>query len=76
MVAKRDVLWVVRGDDRRSWGILAGRIRRRIDEHRRWEDFQAWRAADEALGMRGVGGQAGAVTDIQDRGRAAVARAK
>ena len=72
LVAKRDVLGVVRGDDRRSWGILAGRSRRRIDINRRWEDGHAWRAADESLGMSGVGGQARAVTDREDRGRAAV----
>ena len=31
------MLRVVRGDERRSWGILAGRFRRRIDPHRLWK---------------------------------------
>ena len=33
------MLRVVRGDDRRSWGILAGRFRRPIDPGGCWERF-------------------------------------
>src|SRR5215207_6864731 len=66
------MLRVVRGDDRRSWGILAGRFRRRIDPNRLRQDFEARRALHEALGMRGVRGQARVMTDLEDRGGAPV----
>ena len=66
------MLRVDRGDDRRSWGILGGRFRRRIDPNRVRQDFTARRALHEALGMDRVGGQARAVTDLQDRRRTAV----
>ena len=36
------MLRVVRGDDRRSWGILAGRFRRPIDPGGCWERFGPW----------------------------------
>src|SRR5438093_1348962 len=57
-------------DDHRSWGILAGRFRRRIDPDRVRQDVEAWSALHEPLGMRGVGGHAGTVTDLEGRGRA------
>jgi hypothetical protein len=66
------MLRVVRSDDRRSWGILAGRFRRRVDPNGVRQDFEARRALHEALGMRGVGGQACAMTGPDDRGRAPV----
>ena len=66
------MLRVVRGDDRRSWGILTGRFRRRIDPDRREQGFATWEPVHEPLRMRGVGGQASAVTDLEDRGGAAV----
>src|ERR1700680_3937391 len=48
---------VVRGDDRRSWGILSGRFfRRRVDPHRGRQIGRLWPSLDEALGMRRVGG--------------------
>ena len=65
------MLWVVRRDDRRSWGILAGRFRRPIDPDRGRQGFRAWRAANESLRMRGIGREAGAVTQVEDRRRAA-----
>lgn len=46
------MLRVVRGDDRRSWGILGGRFRRRIDPNRVRQDFEARWALHEALGVR------------------------
>jgi hypothetical protein len=61
------MLRVVRGHDRRSWRILVGRFRRRIDPHGVRQDFEARRALHEAIGMRGVRGQARAMTDIEDR---------
>ena len=66
------MLRVVRGDDRRSWGILAGRFRRPIDPGGCWERFGPWWPLDEPLGMGGVRGQTGAVPDGEDRGGAAV----
>ena len=51
-MAKRDVVWVLRGDDRFAWGILAGRICRRIDEHRRGKDVLARWTVHEELRMR------------------------
>ena len=66
------MLRVVRGDERRSWGILAGRFRRRIDPHRLWKGFEAGRALHEALGRRCRGGQARLVPDLQDQRRAPV----
>ena len=66
------MLRVGRSDDRRSWGILAGRFRRRIDPHRVRQDFEARRALHEALGMRGVRGQARVMTDLEHRGGAPV----
>ena len=44
------MLRVVRGDDRRSWGILAGRFRRPIDPGGCWERFGPWWPLDEPLG--------------------------
>ena len=38
---------VVRGAGRRSWGILAGRFRRRIDPYGGRQGFWAWWSADE-----------------------------
>ena len=66
------MLRVGRSDDRRSWGILGGRVRRRIDPHRIRQDFEARRALHEALGMRVVGGQARVMPDLEDRGRAPI----
>src|SRR3989304_7343035 len=66
------MLWVIRGNDRRSWGILAGRFRWRIDPHRCRKRFELWRPLHEALGMGGVGDQARPMTDLEDRRRAAV----
>ena len=66
------MLRVVRGAGRGSWGILAGRFRRRIDPHGGRQGFGAWWSADEALRMRGVGREAGPVTQVEDRRRAAV----
>ena len=66
------MLRVVRGHDRRSWGLLAGRSRRRIDPNRVWQAFKAWRPLHKALGMGGVGRQARAMTKVEDRGRPAV----
>ena len=66
------MLRVVRGDDRRSWGILAGRFRRPIDPGGCWERFGPWWPLDEPLGMGSVRGQTGAVPDGEDRGGAAV----
>ena len=62
------MLRVVRGAGRRSWGILAGRFRRRIDPYGGRQGFWAWWSAD----VRGVGHEAGAVTQVEDRRRAAV----
>ena len=47
------MLRVVRGAGRRSWGILAGRFRRRIDPYGGRQGFWAWWSADESLRMRG-----------------------
>ena len=66
------MLRVVRGDDRCSWRILAGRLSRRIDPDGVRQDFEARRALYEALGMSRVGGQAGTQTDLERRGRAPV----
>ena len=66
------MLRVVRGDDRRSWGILAGRFRRPIDPGGCWERFGPWWPLDGPLGMGGVRGQTEAVPDGEDRGGAAV----
>ena len=66
------MLWVVRGDGRRSCGILAGRFRRSIDPHGRWQRFWTWWPLHEPLGMGGVRGQARAVPDREDRRGAAV----
>jgi hypothetical protein len=66
------MLRVSRGDDRRSWGLLAGRFRRRVDPNGVRQDFEARRALHEALGMRGVRGQARVVTDLEYRGGAPV----
>jgi hypothetical protein len=66
------MLWVIRGDDRRFWGILVGRFRRRIDPNRVRQDFEARRALYEALGMRGVGSLARAVPALKGRGGAPV----
>ena len=66
------MLWVVRGDGRRSWAILAGRFRRPIDPHGRGQRFWTWWTVDEAFGMGGVRGQARAVPDREDRRGAAV----
>jgi hypothetical protein len=66
------MLRVIRGDDRRSWGILGGRFRRRIDPNRVRQDFEARRALHEALGMRDVRGQARVMPDREHRGRASV----
>ena len=63
---------VSRGHDRRSWGILAGHFRRRIDPHGRGQGFAARRPLHEALGMGGVGREARVVTDLKDRGRAPI----
>ena len=60
------MLWVVRGDDRRSWGILAGRFRRPVDPHGRRQRFGTGRPLHESLGMGGVRGQARAVPDRED----------
>src|SRR2546427_11472759 len=61
------MLRVVRDDDRRSWGNLAARFRRRIDPNRRGKGFQARRGLHEALGMRGVRGQAWVETEFEGR---------
>ena len=66
------MLRVVRGDDRRSWSILAGQCRRPIDPHGRWQRFWTWWPLHEPLGMGGVRGQARAVPDGEDRRGAAV----
>ena len=66
------MLRVVRRDDRRPWGIVAGRVRRWIDPNRRRQGFDARRPLHEAFGVRDVGGQARAVTDLEDRRGAAV----
>ena len=60
------MLWVVRGDDRRSWGILVGRFRRPVDPHGRRQRFGTGRPLHESLGMGGVRGQARAVPDRED----------
>ena len=61
------MLWVVRGDGRRSWGILAGRFRRPIDPHGRGQRFWTWWPLYEPLRMGGVRRQARAVPDREDR---------
>ena len=66
------MLWVVRGDGRRSWGILAGRFRRPIDPHGRGQRFWTWWPLYEPLRMGGVRRQARAVPDREDRRGAAV----
>ena len=66
------MLRVVRGDDRRAWGFLCGRCRRRINPHCVWKDFEARRTLHEALGMRVVRGQARVMTDLEHRGGAPV----
>src|SRR3989304_10205283 len=66
------MLWVVRGDDRRSWSILVGRFCRRVDPNRVRQDFEARRALHEAFGVRRVGGHARTVTDLEGRGGAPV----
>src|SRR5215204_2440846 len=66
------MLRVGRGDDRRSWGILAGRFRRWVDPNRVRQDFEARRALYEAFGMKRVGGHACTVTDVEVCGRASV----
>ena len=63
------MLWVVRGDGRRSWGILAGRFRRPIDPHGRGQRFWTWWPLYEPLRMGGVRRQARAVPDREDRSR-------
>ena len=54
----------------RSRGILGGRFRQRIDPNRVRQDFEARRALHEALGMRGVRGQARVMTDCEHCGGA------
>jgi hypothetical protein len=66
------MLRVVRGDDRRSWGILASRFCRRVDPNRLGKGFLPRRALDEALWMRRVGGEARAMPGLEDRRRPAV----
>ena len=66
------MLWVVRGDGRRSWGILACRFRRSIDPHARGERVGTWWPLYEPLRMGGVRRQARAVPDREDRRGAAV----
>jgi hypothetical protein len=66
------MLRVVRDDDRRSWGILVRRFRRRVDPNGVRQGFDARPALHEALGMRGIRGQARAMTDLEDRGGAEV----
>ena len=43
-----------------------------IDPYGGRQGFWAWWSADESLRMRGVGHEAGAVTQVEDRRRAAV----
>ena len=59
------MLRVVRGDGRGSWGILDGRVCRRIDPHRRGQRFWSWRPVDEALGMGGVRGAARTMANLE-----------
>ena len=66
------MLRVVRDDDRSCWGILVGRFRRWVDPNGVRQDFEPRPALHEALGMRGVRGQARVMTDLKDRGGAAV----
>jgi hypothetical protein len=54
------------------WGIVVGRFRRRIDPDGVRQDFEAWWTLHEALGMRGVRGQARVMTDLEHRGGASV----
>ena len=67
------MLGVVRSDDRCFWGILAGRCRRRIDPNGLRRPFQPSRLVHEAVEMGGVGGQARAMTGLEDRRGAAMA---
>ena len=63
---------VGRGDDRQSWGLLCGRVRRRIDPDRVWKGFGARRTVHEALGMRVERGAARVMPDLEHRGGAPV----
>ena len=66
------MLRVVRHDDRRAWGILAGRFSRRVDPNRGRQGFGPGRSVHEPLGMGGVSRQARAITALEDRRRPAV----
>lgn len=66
------MLRVVRGHDRRSWSLRAGRWGRRIDPNRVRQAFEPRRALHEAFGMRGIRGQARLMTALEDGGRAPV----
>ena len=52
------MLEVVWGDDRRSWGILAGRFRRRIDRHLPRQGLQLRSPVHEAFRVRRMRSQA------------------
>src|SRR3990172_7635723 len=66
------MLRVVRGDDRRCWGILASRFDWRIAPNGLGQGLETRWPLDEALGMRRVGGEPRPMTDLQDRRRTAV----
>ena len=63
------MLRAIRGDGRRSGGILAGQCRRPIDPDRRGQRFWTWGPVHEPLGVRG---QARAVPARQDPRGAAI----
>ena len=65
------MLRVVRGDDRRSWGILTGRSRRPIDPHRRRQRLGTWWPLHEPLGMGGVRREARPLSHLEHLGGAA-----
>ena len=67
---------VIRGHDRRSWGILATRFFRwRVDPHHWGHRRRLWHALDEPFWMRGVGsGQHELPLSADARGQAEVDR--
>jgi hypothetical protein len=57
---------------RRSWGILVRRFLGRVDPNRRGQRLALRRAIDEAVRVRQVGDDAGAVAAVEDLVGAAV----
>jgi predicted small metal-binding protein len=65
-------LQVIRGDDRRSWGIPSGRVLRgRVDPHGLWQIGGVWPSLHEALGMRHVGRRKDVLPMVAHGGRLA-----